>query len=160
MIWWVWESLRYSWWESTDRWLGNKAQVVRRASWMETRRRARRVVSHFWSGWEVTVSGLSRGEEVVRRGAEVGWDARCCVKVATIRLLKEQIAAVFVLWRGEKNEAMWQVPQDQFPQCYAMWQLHKVTVQGVNKLLLFLQLKTNQLIMSSINKYEIFSLLK
>ena len=77
---------------------------------MKTRRRARRGVSPFWSGWEVTMSGLGRGEEVVRRGAEVGWDARCCVKVATRRLLEELIAAVVVLERGEKNDAMWHVP--------------------------------------------------
>ena len=55
------------------------------------------------------MSGLGRGEEVVKRGAEVGRDARCCVKVATRRLLEEQIAAV-VLGRGEKNDAMWHVP--------------------------------------------------
>ena len=56
------------------------------------------------------MSGLGRGEEVVRRGAEVGRDARCCVKVATRRLLEEQIAVV-VLERGKKNDAMWHVPQ-------------------------------------------------
>ena len=57
------------------------------------------------------VSGFGRGVEVVRRGAEVGWDARCCMKVATRRLLEEQIAAVVVLVRGEKNEVIWHVPQ-------------------------------------------------
>ena len=61
------------------------------------RRRARR---------EVTVSGLGKGEKVVRRGAEVGRDARCCVKVAISRLLEEQIAAVVVVGRGEKNDGM------------------------------------------------------
>ena len=33
------------------------------------------------------------------------------MKVATRRLLEEQIAAVAVLGRGEKNDAMWHVPQ-------------------------------------------------
>ena len=56
------------------------------------------------------MSGLGRGEEVVRRGAEARWDARCCVKVGTRRLLLEQIAAVVVLERGQKNDAMWHVP--------------------------------------------------
>ena len=32
------------------------------------------------------------------------------MKVATRRLLEEQIAAVVVLGRGEKNDAMWHVP--------------------------------------------------
>ena len=32
--------------------------------------------------------------------------------MATRRLLEEQIAAVVVLERGEKNDAMWHVPQD------------------------------------------------
>ena len=32
------------------------------------------------------------------------------MKVATRRLLEEQIAAVVVLDRGEKNDAMWHVP--------------------------------------------------
>ena len=35
----------------------------------------------------------------------------CCVKVVTERLLKEQIAAVVVSGRGEKNDAMWHVQQ-------------------------------------------------
>ena len=34
------------------------------------------------------------------------------MKVATKRLLKEQIAAVVVPGRGEKNDAMWHVPQE------------------------------------------------
>ena len=38
-------------------------------------------------------------------------EQRCCVKVATRRLFEEQIAAVVVLERGEKNDAMWHVPQ-------------------------------------------------
>ena len=84
---------------------------MRNASRKETRRRARRGVSPFWSWWEVTVSGLGRGEEVVRRGAEVGWDARCCVKVATRRLLEEQTAVVIVPVSGERSDAMWHVPQ-------------------------------------------------
>ena len=33
------------------------------------------------------------------------------MKVATRRLLEEQIAAVVVPGRGEKNDAMWHVPQ-------------------------------------------------
>ena len=32
------------------------------------------------------------------------------MKVATRKLLTEQIAAVVVLGRGEKNDAMWHVP--------------------------------------------------
>ena len=32
------------------------------------------------------------------------------MKVATRRLLEEQIIAVVVLERGEKNDAMWHVP--------------------------------------------------
>ena len=32
------------------------------------------------------------------------------MKVATRRLLEEQIAAVVVLGRGEKNDTMWHVP--------------------------------------------------
>ena len=39
---------------------------------MEIRRRARRGVSSFGSRREVTVSGLGKGEEVVRREPEVG----------------------------------------------------------------------------------------
>ena len=34
------------------------------------------------------------------------------MKVATRRLLEEQIAAVIVPGRGEKNDAMWHVPQE------------------------------------------------
>ena len=56
------------------------------------------------------MSGLGKGEEVVRREPEVGWDARCCVNGATRSLLEEQIAAVAVPGRGEKNDAMWHVP--------------------------------------------------
>ena len=33
------------------------------------------------------------------------------MKVATKRLLKEQIAAVVIPGRGEKSDAMWHVPQ-------------------------------------------------
>ena len=33
------------------------------------------------------------------------------MKVATEKLLEEQIAAVVVPGRGEKNDAMWHVPQ-------------------------------------------------
>ena len=110
MIWWVWESLKYSWWESSDRWFGNRKYVVMNASRMETRRRARRGVSPFWSWWEVRASGLGRDEEVVRRGAEVGWDARCCVKAATRRLLEEQLVVVAILWNGKKSDATWHVP--------------------------------------------------
>ena len=64
------------------------------------------------------MSGLGKGDEVVRREPEVGRDERCCVKVATRRLLEEQIAAVVVPrrgenvpGRGEKNDSMWHVPQ-------------------------------------------------
>ena len=46
----------------------------------------------------------------MRRGAEVGYGARCCVKVVTSRLLEEQIAAVVALGRGKENDAMWHVP--------------------------------------------------
>ena len=84
---------------------------MRNASRMETRRRARRGVSPFWSWWEVPARRLGRGEEVVRRGAEVGWDARCCVKVATRRLLKVQLVVVPVLGSGKKSDAVWHVPQ-------------------------------------------------
>ena len=82
---------------------------------MEIRRRARRGVSPFKPGREVTMSGLDKGEKVVRREPEVGWGARCCVKVATKRLLEEQIAAVAVPGRGEKSDAMWHVPHSVLP---------------------------------------------
>ena len=59
----------------------------------------------------MTASGLGKGEEVVRREPEVGGNARCCVKVATRRLLGEQIAAVVVPGKGEKNDAIWHAPQ-------------------------------------------------
>ena len=48
------------------------------------------------------MSGLGKGEEVVRREPEVGCDARCCVKLATRRLPEEQIAVVVVLESGKK----------------------------------------------------------
>ena len=54
----------------------------------------------------MTVSGLGKGEEVVRREPEVGGDARCCVKVATRRLVEEQIAVVVILESGKKDDAM------------------------------------------------------
>ena len=56
------------------------------------------------------MSGLGRGEEVVRRRVEVGYDARCFVKVATRRLLEERTAVVVVPGSGEKSDAMWRVP--------------------------------------------------
>ena len=46
----------------------------------------------------------------MRRGAEGGGDARCCVKAATRRLLDEQILVVAVLGSGKKSDAMWHVP--------------------------------------------------
>ena len=59
----------------------------------------------------MTISRLGKGEKVVRRKPEVGRGARCCVKVATKRLLEDQIAAVVVPGRGEKSDAMWHVSQ-------------------------------------------------
>ena len=56
------------------------------------------------------MSGLGKGEKVVRREPEVGLGARCCVKVATKSFLEEQIAAVVVPGRGEKSDDMWHVP--------------------------------------------------
>ena len=47
----------------------------------------------------------------MRKGAEVGRDARCCVKEATRRLLEEQLVVVAVLESGKKSDAMWNVPQ-------------------------------------------------
>ena len=47
----------------------------------------------------------------MRRGAEVGCDARCCVKVATRRLLEVQLVVVAILWSGKKSDAMWHGPQ-------------------------------------------------
>ena len=47
----------------------------------------------------------------MRRGAEVGRDARCCVKATTRRLLEEQLVVVAVLGGGKKSDAMWHVPQ-------------------------------------------------
>ena len=46
---------------------------------------------------------LGKGEKVVRREPELGCGAMCCVKVATKRLLEEQIEAVVVPGRGEKS---------------------------------------------------------
>ena len=60
---------------------------------------------------EFRVKRLGKGVEVVRRGGEGEWGARCCVRVMTRRLLEEQIAVVIVLERGEKNDAMWHMPQ-------------------------------------------------
>ena len=88
----------------------HKDSLVRKASRMEIRGRARRGVSPFWSGWEVTMSGFGRGEVVMRRGSGVWWNARCCVNVAARRLLEEQIAVVVVPERGEKNDAKWHMP--------------------------------------------------
>ena len=56
------------------------------------------------------MSGLGKGEEVMRREPEVGRDSRCCVKVATRRLLEEQTAVVVVLESGKKDNAMWHMP--------------------------------------------------
>ena len=39
-------------------------------------------------------------------GAEVGRVASCCVKLATRRLLEEQIAVAVVLMSGERSYAM------------------------------------------------------
>ena len=46
----------------------------------------------------------------MRREPEVGLDARCCVKVATRRLLEEQLAVVEILESGKKDDAMCLVP--------------------------------------------------
>ena len=97
MIWWVWDSLKYSWWESSDRWLGNREYVVRNASRMEIRRRARRGVSSFWAWVRSDSEGLGKGEEVVRRVPEVGWDSRCCVKVATIIVKVATIIVIIII---------------------------------------------------------------
>ena len=51
----------------------------------------------------------------MRRGAEGGRDARCCVKAATRRLLEEQIVVVAVLGSGKKSDDMWHVPQGHSP---------------------------------------------
>ena len=59
------------------------------------------------------MSGLGRGEEVVKRGVEVGRGTRCCVKVATRGLHEEQTAVVVVPGSGEKSDAIWHVPQRQ-----------------------------------------------
>ena len=45
------------------------------------------------------------------------------MKVATRRLLEEQIAAVVVLERGEKIDAIWHVPQ----KCACLFKIHYQT---------------------------------